>query len=146
MKTVTVSRIIPAPRDRVFAILSDHAGYSRFPGIRKSVLHEEGADHRNGTDALREIDAGRLWVMERITAYEQDARFDYLIIKSRPPIRHQGGSLRFADVDGGTEVVWTSTFGLAIPLLNRLLDGYLAGQLEKAFSGMLKAVDRELAA
>ncbi len=146
MKTVTVRRTIAAPREQVFALLADHAGYTRFAGVRKAVLHRQGEGHRNGIGAVREIDAGRLWVMETITAYEPDRCFEYRISRSRPPLRHEGGRLSFGDVDGGTEVVWTSTFSLAVPLLNRLLDGYLARQLEKAFAGMLKTVALELEA
>jgi uncharacterized protein YndB with AHSA1/START domain len=146
MQTITIKRHIKAPIDKVFELLSDHANYVQFGGLRRSTLVREGNLERNGVGAVREIDAGTAWFQEEITVFERPTRMDYVIVKSRPPIEHQGGSLRLAARDGGTEVVWTTTLQLRIPVIGGLLTRLVAPQLGKAFAGMLKAVERKLAA
>lgn len=146
MKTITVQRTIKAPIERVFDIISDHANYKSFPGIRDSKLVREGKTERNGVGALREIDAGKAWFIEEITAFERPRRLDYLIVKSRPPLEHKGGSVRLETTAEGTAVTWTSTVGLKIPLIGGLLGTFLAPQLERGFAGILKHIERRLAA
>lgn len=146
MKTITVKRTIKAPIAKVFDVLTDHANYKLFSGIRDSKLVHEGKSEKNGVGALREIDAGRAWFQEEITAFERPRRMDYRIVKSRPPIEHRGGSIRLESTPEGTAVTWTSTFRLDIPVIGGLLTRIMAPQLERAFAAMLKDTERRLAA
>jgi uncharacterized protein YndB with AHSA1/START domain len=146
MQTITVTRTLKAPIDKVFAQLSDHANYAQFGGLKSSKLVREGNTEKNGVGAVREIDAGLAWFQEEVTVFERPTRMDYLIVKSRPPIEHKGGSVRLKATPAGTEVVWTSTLRLKIPLIGGLLTMLVAPQLGKGFSGMLKAIDRKLSA
>lgn len=146
MQTVTVTRTIKAPIDKVFELLSDHANYKSFGGLKDSRLTREGKTEKNGVGALRLIDAGPLWFEEEITVFERPTRMDYVIRRSRPPIDHQGGSVRLKETAAGTEVVWTSTLRFKIPLIGNLLTKLAAPQLGKSFGGMLKSVERKLAA
>jgi hypothetical protein len=61
------------------------------------------------------------------------------------PFRHDGGSIRLARVDGGTEAVWTSSFEIPIPVVGAFLDGIFARWLERGFAGVLER-SAELAA
>lgn len=146
MQTVTVTRRIKAPIEQVFDLISDHANYKRFPGIKDSQLLRPGTAEKNGVGAQRRIDTGAAWFVEEITAFERPQRMDYRITRSRPPIRHQGGSVRLRATPEGTEVVWTSTARLDIPLLGGLLTRFLVPVLGRAFGGMLKEIDRRLTA
>lgn len=146
MKTITVRRTIPAPINDVFALLSDHAGYSAFEGIKDARLLEQGKNDPNGLGAVRRIDLGAVWFEEEITAFDPPRRMDYRILRSRPPIEHELGSIRLEETGEGTEVIWTSTFRIRIPLIGNLITGPAAGAGEKAFAGMLKAIDKRLRA
>lgn len=146
MRTITVQRTIKAPIERVFEQISDHARYKEFGGLKDSFLVREGRTEKNGVGALREIDAGLAWFQEEITVFERPTRMDYLIVKSRPPIEHQGGSVRLRAIPEGTEVTWTSTMRIKIPLIGGLLTALAVPQLGKGFGGMLKAIERKLAA
>ena len=146
MKTITVRRVIKAPAERVFEILADHANYKDFPGIKDSKLVREGKAEKNGVGAVREIDAGKAWFQEEITAFERPRRLDYLIVKSRPPLEHQGGSVRLEPQADGCAVTWTTTVGVKIPLIGGLLDRLLVPQLERGLAGTLKHIERRLAA
>ena len=127
MQTITVTRTIPAPIEKVFDILADHANYKSFPGVKESRLVREGKPDRNGLGAVRFIAAGPLTFEEEITAYERPRRFDYLITKCSAPLEHQGGSLRFESVNGATQVTWTSIMRVKVPVIGGLLTMVLVG-------------------
>ncbi|MGH8482125.1 MAG: SRPBCC family protein [Nevskiaceae bacterium] len=146
MQTITVTRTIKAPIEKVFDVLADHANYKSFPGVTDSKLLREGRPDRNGLGAVRRIETPGVWFEEEITAYERPRRFDYRITASRLPLEHEGGSLRFESVDGATQVTWTSTLRVKLPLVGSLLTKVAAGKLGQAFGSMLKETERRLAA
>src|SRR6185503_1533638 len=78
MKTITVTRTIPAPIDKVFDLLADHANYKTNFGVKDSKLIKEGKPDKNGLGAVRYIDAGPIQFEEEITAWERPKRYDYL--------------------------------------------------------------------
>ena len=90
MATVNVERTIPAPIEAVFDVISDHAGYSRFPGIQSSELVREGEAEPNGLGALRRIRSRPLRFEEEITRFERPSRMDYLIVDVNAPIGMRG--------------------------------------------------------
>jgi uncharacterized protein YndB with AHSA1/START domain len=146
MKTITVTRVIQAPIEKVFDVLSDHANYKSFPGVKDSRLLKEGKPDRNGLGAVRRIETPGVWFEETITAYERPRRFDYLITACKLPLEHEGGSLRFETIGGGTLVTWTSTLRLKVPVIGGLLTRLAAGKLGAAFGSMLKQTEQRLAA
>ena len=138
-RSVRVERRLDATPKAVFDVLADHANYDRFDGVRRAELVRPGEHDRNGLGALRRAWLGPLRFEEEITAFEPPTRLDYLIRDVRPlPFRHQGGSIRLAGVDGGTEVVWTSSFEIPIPILGAFLDRVFAKQLERGFGRVLE--------
>ena len=146
MKTITVTRVIPAPIERVFDLLSDHANYKANFGVKESRLLKDGKPERNGLGAVRYIDAGILRFEEEITAWDRPRRFDYRITKCSAPLEHEGGSLRFEAIGGGTLVTWTSTMRMNVPLVGGLLTKILAAKIGQAFGSMLKKTGQRLAA
>lgn len=144
MKTVTVRRTIKAPIEQVFDLISDNTRLNEFPGVTGGKRTREGSPEKNGVGAMRELRLGGAWFQEEITAYERPSRVDYIIRKSKPALHHRGGSIRLKPVEGGTSVVWTSTFRLAIPLIGGLLTLLLIPPTEKAFGRILAAVEQKL--
>jgi hypothetical protein len=143
METVFVRRVLRAPLDRVFDVLSDHAGYVSFPGVRRaSVLTRAPGDEPNGVGAVREIDAGLTVFREEITAFQRPTRMEYVIVASRPPMRHRGGTLVLREADGGTLVEWTSTFAVDLPVVGALATKLAARMMSRAFHGVLTAAER----
>lgn len=143
-KTIVVMHTIPAPIGDVFDVLSDHAGYTAFKGIKGARLLQEGEDDRNGLGAVRRIELGGVWFEEVITAFDRPGRMDYKILRSRPPIEHELGSIRLETTEQGTKVTWTSTFRVRIPLIGGWMTGLAANAGEKAFGDMLKAIEKQL--
>lgn len=146
MRTITVTRTIPAPIEKVFDLLADHANYKANFGVKESKLLREGKPDRNGLGAVRYINAGPIQFEEEITAYERPRRFDYRITKCSAPLEHQGGSIRLDAAGNATRVTWTSVVRVKLPLVGGLLTRLLVAKLGQAFGAMLKETERRLAA
>jgi len=146
MQTIVVERTINAPIEQVFELISDHANYKRFNGIKDSKLLKEGKEEPNGDGAVRRIELGAVWFEEEISNFARPERMDYRIVRSRPPIEHESGRIRLRETAEGTTVTWTSTFRIRIPLAGRVLSPMAAKAGTKAFASMLKAIDRQLTA
>lgn len=144
MFNVYVEKVIEKEIDVVFAELADHAGYSRFRGVKAAKLLEPGEIEENGLGALRHIDLGAVKFDERITYFERPTRLDYNIEQSSPfPFRHELGSITLEPVTGGTKVIWVSKGTIAIPILGRFfLDKKFERQGIQGFASLLKQISQ----
>jgi len=89
---------IRRPKDVVFAMLSDHEGMARWPGVSRCRLVTEGQP-RNGVGAVRQVTAGGLTLLEEVVEFSPPDRFAYTIIKGLP-VEHLG-TLQLFDDRGG---------------------------------------------
>lgn len=142
MRTIQVERRIPAAPERVFELLADHAAYDRFRAIDASELLSEGEPPPNGVGAIRRIRVGPLRFEEEITAYEPGSRLDYLILRLNVPFDHRGGSIRLRAEDGGTQVEWTSSYRIPVPLVGGISERVSALMLRRGFRRVLEDVER----
>lgn len=139
MYKVRVERLIDKPIDEVFEILTNHAQYSQFPGIKKSDLLEPGNIEPNGKGALRYIDAGKMQLKERIIGFERPNSMAYHIESSEPFfIDLKKGEITFTEEQGGTRVIWVSEGYIKTPIIGPLLDRLFEGQFAQGFGAMLK--------
>jgi hypothetical protein len=123
----------------VFEVVSDHARYDRFEGVRRSELVEPGEPAPNGLGAVRLVWLGLLRFEEQITAFEPPQRLDYLIRDVKAlPFRHEGGSIRLEPDGTGTHAVWTSSFEIPIPVIGGAMDRIFKRQLERGFAHVLE--------
>ena len=122
MFKIKVEKFIKSDIKSVFNIMSDHENYFNFPGITASFLLEHGIEEKNGKGALRKINLGPIEFSERIIHFEPPFRMAYQIEKSRPfPIMHEKGEITLKEKGEGTQITWTSTGNVAIPLIGRLI-------------------------
>jgi uncharacterized protein YndB with AHSA1/START domain len=146
MRTIHVTRKIPAAPEAVFDRLTDHANYDRFRGINDSELLREGDPAPNGIGALRRIKVWPFRFDEEITAYERPSRLDYLIVKLNVPFEHHGGSITLAPDGEATQVDWRSSFTVPTPLVGGLQELVWQPVLARGFRRVLEDVDRMLTA
>ncbi len=144
MRTVHVTRTIPAPPEAIFDLLADHAHYDRFRGISGSELIREGDPPPNGVGALRRVKVRPLSFDEEITAYDRPARLDYLIVKLNVPFEHHGGSIKLAPEGEATRVDWRSSFTVPTPVVGGLQELVWQPVLNRGFSRVLEDVERML--
>jgi Polyketide cyclase / dehydrase and lipid transport len=144
VRTVSVARGIQAQPEAVFDVISDHARYDRFRGIRGSKLLREGEPPPNGVKAVRRVLIGPLRFDEEITVFERPTRMDYLILRINAPFQHRGGSMRLREDRGRTIVEWTSSFTVPAPL-GGVQEQVWALALGRGFRRVLEDVERILA-
>lgn len=138
-RSIRVERRLDAPPEAVFEIITDHARYDRFDGVRRSELVEQGEPAPNGVGAVRWIWFGPLRFEEEVTAFEPPHRLDYLIRDVRTlPFSHQGGSIRLSPAGDRTDALWTSEFEIPIPVVGGALDRAFALGLERGFGHVLE--------
>jgi uncharacterized protein YndB with AHSA1/START domain len=151
MQNISVERVVAAPIAEVFEWLSDASNYtqSRFVVRERLVQHGENAAY--GLDAVRQLTWVFGWFRERITAYRPPHQFDYLVERSFPALRHEGGRLEFTEVSDGTRVIWTTTVELRLPvgaaaatrLFGRPLIAYTFGKVLDAADAALAPAPRD---
>jgi uncharacterized protein YndB with AHSA1/START domain len=145
MRTIHVTRTIPAPAEGVFDLLADHANYDRFRPIHGSELLREGKPPPNGLGALRRIKVWPLTFEEEITAYDRPNRLDYLIVKLNVPFQHDGGSIRLTTEGDTTHVDWRSTYSVPTPVIGGPEELVWLPVLKRGFRRVLEDVERMLA-
>jgi uncharacterized protein YndB with AHSA1/START domain len=142
MRSIHVTRTIPAPPEAVFDRLADHANYERFRGIHASRLLREGEPAPNGVGALREIKVRPLTFHEEITAYERPTRLEYLIVKLNIPFEHHGGSITLTPEGEGTHVDWRSNYTVPTPVIGGPEELIWQPILARGFGRVLEDVER----
>jgi uncharacterized protein YndB with AHSA1/START domain len=146
MRTLTVTRVIPAPREAVFEAFTDHERLSEVLGVRSCTLSKHGATEKNGLGAVREVDCGPLLgFTEEIVGFDRPSRMEYKIIGARPPMDHDYGQVDFIEVPGGTKVTWTTRLGVR-RRPGFLWDQWLYTTLAVAFRLTLRAVEKQAVA
>jgi len=144
MRTVRVERTIAAPVEDVFEMLTDHAGYARFRGVRSAELLREGELDPNGTGAMRRVVIGPIRLDEEITGFERPRRMDYVIRDMNVPFDHEGGTIAVEGDATRAHVDWTSTF--RVPMRGEgLFTAIAAAAIRAGFVGMLAEIEKKLA-
>lgn len=145
MPTFVVRRTIPASPTRVFDWLADVRRYEASPVVlssRWAQLDEQGG---HGVGAVREVTTAIGWFRERIVGSEPGRELRYQVIASVPPVRHEYGAVVLTEVPDGTQVVWTTTTAIRLPVAGRVLDRVVLGRaVQLGFGDVLRACEREL--
>ena len=124
--STSASVFVPRPREEVFAVATDSTNAPRtlrprgpFAGIREIEMHE---GQTLATGAKRRIAMTDGAVLEEVILdYDPPVRHRYGWAGGvKPPmsllVRSGTGTWDFTEVDGGTRIVWSYTFGLTSPL------------------------------
>jgi hypothetical protein len=138
MQTIDLRKVIPAPIDVVFDEYTDHERLSDLPMAISSKVTRPGRTEKNGLGAIRRLNAAAIQLEEEITAFERPHLMEYRIVWSFPKARHDLGRVEFAEVPGGTEVRWTTVFGV------KLLGGRLDPAFKALFASVFKTVLRQV--
>ncbi|MGF1424890.1 SRPBCC family protein [Kitasatospora sp. LaBMicrA B282] len=144
METVTVERVIAAPIAEVFDWCATSTNYTRSPFVLRARLDRPGAEAPYGVGAVRVHTWLIGWFCERISAYNAPHGFDYVVDRSFPPARHEGGRMTFTEVAGSTRVRWTTSFELPGPLGGAIARRVGRPVIAHVFGRILAAADAAL--
>lgn len=142
MYKIEVKEVIDMPLDKAFEMLTDHAKYHLYPGIKAALLLKSGDTETNGVGAVREVKLSGATLQERIVAFEHNKLMEYCIIDSKPlGIVHRLGRMEFSEIQGNkTQIQWTSEFAMKLPFFGQMLDNYIGPRMARAFSNLLHGV------
>ncbi|TBW57930.1 SRPBCC family protein [Marinobacter halodurans] len=135
--TIEIQEQYDLPKDRVFALFSDHNRLGGVLGAPIKRIKDSNQADPNGVGSVRRIGIGPLGLEETVIAFEQDALIEYTVT-SASPIRNHLGRIRFNDVAGKTVVNYTIRFDDFIPFSGKVIS---AG-LEQAIRRGMKKVPK----
>lgn len=129
---------IHAPVARAWAFLTDYAGYARIPAIASARVVKPGNTEPAGVGAVREVTVMGSTFQEEIVGFDPPHVLAYRIIRSRPlRIEHELGRVELVPRGDGTEVIWTTTFSVPVPLVGGLLAKALRIAMQHQFNEIL---------
>lgn len=145
MLTVRMAITINAPIDRVWSSLTDYEGYARFPKVRSARVLERGHEHPAGVGAVRELNVDGITFVERIVEFEAPHCLAYKIVKSSPlPFAHDIGRMQLTERGASTELEWSTTFAIDIPVIGGPLTYIVRGLMQRTFNEILQWSKRDL--
>jgi len=95
-----VQRRIEAPIDVVWAVVSDHAGYSAWTPLAVSELTVVGDDDPNGVGAVRRLGMWPRFSFERVVEFEPPRHLAY-VLDSGLPVRGYRADCDLRELSGG---------------------------------------------
>ena len=124
------ARSAAAP-EKVFALLADGAGWSRWGGpmIVRSWWEREGSPEPGGVGAIRRLGLGKASSREEIVEYDAPRHLAYVWLTSFP-VRDYRADVRLEPDGTGTRVVWSGSFRPAFPggaVMSRVLGRTVGG-------------------
>jgi uncharacterized protein YndB with AHSA1/START domain len=138
---IELTQHVGAPPARVFALYTDHAGWTKWAGVKEVVLRQIGDPPPNGLGAIRVIRARGMAVEEEVTAFDPPNRMNYRLVAGAP-VRDHEGVVRFEPDGAGTRVTWRVTFRPLIPGTGWLLRIALERGLRDVLSALAAHASR----
>ena len=111
MTTYEVTARSAASPEKVFALLADGAGWSRWAGpmVVKSWWEREGTPAPGGVGAIRRLGLEHLGSREEIVGYDPPHHLAYTVLKGLP-VRGYRADVRIEPDGSGSRIVWAGTF------------------------------------
>src|SRR6185503_4978849 len=86
---------IPAERELVWNLYTDHVSWADWAGIGKVRLSRQGTPAPNGVGAIRVISTMGVSVHEEILSFEPPRLMTYRVLRGGLPIKNHLGEVRF---------------------------------------------------
>jgi uncharacterized protein YndB with AHSA1/START domain len=142
MVALHVERTIAAAPEQVFDWLAEPTNLAAAPLVLKAG-YAKGSPGP-GAGAVREVVGVGTWFREEFTAYDRPRSYSYLILRSFPPLNHEGGTLTFAPSGDGTRVDWLSNYTHPAWAGGKLMEPVSLRLLRSSFLALLAACAKEL--
>ena len=146
MQSARFEQFFAAPQETVFAWFAQHRNVARlFGGRLVDTCPAPAADSAPDSDAalgvgsVRVVRLGMIRLEEAITGFEPAQCIEYRVVRGWP-IREHLGRMRFAAVDGGTQLVHTVEFEVAVPGLGGLIAGLMCASWRRNIHHAVDAI------
>lgn len=140
MQEIYLEKTFKAPREKVFAILSDHEKLSDVLGASIKRVRDGQDGNVNGKGSVRELRiAPGVSFEETVTAFTPNALVEYVISKGSPLKNHKG-TMEFSDAGTGTclryRIVFESKY--PIPFLGDIVRWGIGNTIDRGLSKLTK--------
>jgi len=120
-----VTTVAKAPRENVWALVSDGAGWKSWAGVVPSSLEREGDPPPDGVGAIRLLGPRPFSSREEVVVWEPPSRLGYVIL-SGVPVRNYRADIRLSESVAGdgiqvTTIKWSATFDSKGPVPGALM-------------------------
>ncbi len=149
MQEVRVTHEFNFDIETVFTGIGNHVEFLSTSKIECSMLRA-GEFDANGKGALRKVRKGMICFEEEINAFDPPHSYEYRILVLRGPFnlklpfQHQLGRLELHAMNQQTQLIWTSRFVFAVPLIGRWIERRLGNSIRGTFLFFLKRLDVRL--
>ena len=137
MVEIHLEQTIAAPIEQVFDWMTDPANLAAAPLVFNAGWAK--GSHAPGVGAIREVAGIGAWFREEITAYDRPHSYSYLIIRSVPSFKHDGGTLTFTASGNGTHIDWLTNYTHPARAGGKLLEAVSHRMLRSSFLAILNA-------
>ncbi len=142
MVEIHLEQTIAAPVEEVFDWLADPANLAAAPLVLKAGWAPGSSGP--GAGAVRAVSGIGTSFREEITAYDRPHSYSYLILRSFPPFKHEGGTLTFTPTGNGTRVDWLTNYTHPIWAGGKLLEAVSHRLLRSNFRSLFAACAKTL--
>jgi hypothetical protein len=132
---IHLQQTIAAPVEKVFDWMTDPVNLAAAPLVFKAGWTKSAP--APGAGAVREVAGIGAWFREEITA-------SYLIVRSFPSFKHEGGTLTFAASGNGTHVDWLTNYTHPRWAGGKLLEAVTRRLLRSSFLSLFTACAKDL--
>ena len=119
MQVVEARAQSAAPREKVWELIADARGWSRWGAWRSAELEREGTPPPGGLGAVKALTSETrrpIVSREEVTVFEPPSRFGYKLL-SGLPLRDYNAAITLTEAaGGGTDITWRSQFDGKYPL------------------------------
>ena len=130
---------IAAPVERVWAVLSDHAGWQAWSGAQEVVVRQQGDPPPGGLGTIRVLRRGGFAIEEEVVGFEPPRRLAYRVTAGIP-VRDCDVEIRLEPSGAATRVTWQARFRPLVPGTGWLLERVIRTRLTEALAGLARSV------
>jgi uncharacterized protein YndB with AHSA1/START domain len=115
MASFRFERVVAAPPQIVFDVITDHRRYAEITPLRRSELEREGRPAPNGVGAIRVLAAVGPPLREEVLVYDPPTRFSYKLL-SGLPARDHVGTVELTPQGEGSRLAYAVRMTPTVPL------------------------------
>lgn len=136
---IVITQDFPAPRETVFATLTDHNSVGPILGAQMRRI-KDGEDALNGLHSVRKVSIGPVSFEETVVRHEPPARMEYTVTKGGP-IKHHRGTLLFEATDTGCHLHYEIVFDGRIPFTGAIIRQQLDTAIRKGLARYAQSLE-----
>lgn len=131
-----------ADREKVWRVVEDAPGWSRWGDWQKADLEREGDPPPGGVGAIKVLTRRPVVSREEVTEFEPPSRLGYRLLSGLPLRDYEATIVLTEAPTGGTDIAWRSQFEPKIPLTGGLFRRSLGRFIQDTAERLAREAER----